>query len=266
MNSLLKHPCYSDCAHFKYSRIHLPVAKKCNVQCNYCSRKFDKEENSPGVCERVLSPSEILSYIDRILSVVPEETTTLGIAGPGEPLFNEETFETLNAVKKKYPRLYKCIATNGILLEDKLDRLLDCEVTHVTVTVNAVNPETASKIYSWVNYGKVYTGIEAGEVVVERQMRGIVEASKAGLLIKVNTVYIPGINDSEIVDIAKAISNYAYIMNIMPLIPRGKFSNIRAPEMREVELARKVASRYIRQFHNCKLCRADAYGVPGKVY
>lgn len=260
MMSITKHPCYSNSGHFRYARIHLPVAKDCNVQCNYCTRTFCVNENRPGATKRIVKPEEIPQY----LSKIPAETTTLGIAGPGEPLYNEETFETLRMINELYPNFFRCVATNGLLLEDRIDDLVECDVTHLTITINAVNPSTASQIYSWINYnGRIYKGIEAGEVMVLKQFSGLREAVEAGILVKVNTVYIPGINDHEIVEIAKAISNYAYIMNIMPLIPLGKFRNIRRPRREEMERVRKAASRYIRQFYHCKQCRADAYGVPG---
>ena len=263
---MLKHPCYDNSAHFKYARIHLPVAKDCNILCNYCDRRFCANENRPGVTTRLVSPSEVLEYLESLLSKIPAETTTLGIAGPGEPLFNEETFQTLRIVQEKYSNMFKCVATNGLLLEDRLDELIAYDVTHVTITINAVDPVTASKIYSWINYdGRIYTGIEAGEIMVEKQMNGLRECAHAGILVKVNTVYIPGINDGEIVEIAKAVSGYAYIMNIMPLIPLGKFRGLRRPTFAEVESARRECGRYVRQFYHCKRCRADAYGVPGGV-
>jgi len=265
MRLICKHPCYSNDAHFKYARIHLPVARHCNIQCNYCTRDFCVNENRPGAARRIIKPNEVLDYLNRILEVIPAETTTLGIAGPGEPLFNDETFETLRIINEHYPDLFRCVATNGLLLEDRLDDLIECDVTHVTITINAVNPATASRIYSWIYYnGKIYRGLEAGEIIVERQLSGLREVSQAGILVKVNTVYIPGINDSEIVEIARAVADYAYIMNIMPLIPLAKFSNIPPPTSYEIARARKAASRYIRQFYHCKLCRADAYGVPGR--
>ena len=259
-----KHPCYSNEAHFRYARIHLPVAKLCNMQCNYCTRKFCANENRPGITTRIVEPHEVVEYIDSILSRVTAETTTIGIAGPGEPLYNDETFECLRIVNEKYPNVFRCVASNGLLVEEKLDELIECDVTHLTVTINAVNPVTASKIYAWINHnGRIYTGIEAGEVILERQFSGLVEASNAGILVKVNTVYIPGINDGEITDIARAVSGHAYIMNIMPLIPLGRFSNMRKPTKQEIAAARMSASRYIRQFYHCIQCRADAYGVPG---
>jgi len=262
MMLIRKHPCYSNIAHFRYARIHLPVAKYCNIHCNYCARGISNE-NVPGATSRILKPEEVAEYLSDILSRIPVETTVIGIAGPGEPLYNDETFETLRIVKELYPDMFRCVATNGLLVEDRLDELVECDVTHLTITINTINPTTASKIYSWVNYnGKIYRGVEAGEIIVERQLSGLREASEAGILVKVNTVYIPGINDSEIVEIAKTVSNYAYIMNIMPLIPLGRFKNIRMPTREEIATARAKASRYIPQFYHCVQCRADAYGVP----
>ncbi len=255
-----RHPCYSNRAHYVYSRIHLPVARKCNMSCNYCDRKFC-DENRPGVTDRILSPEQVPAYIERILERIPAETTVIGIAGPGEPLYNRETFETLRMIADY--DVFKCVATNGVLLEDRLDRLVDSGVTHVTVTINAVNPSTAARIYSYVRYGKVYRGIEAGEVILERQYSGLREAANAGILVKVNTVFIPGINDTEIEAIARAISNYAYVMNLMPLIPAGRFSSLRRPTHEEVARARMVAGKHVRQFYHCRACRADAFGVPG---
>ena len=53
------HPCYSKDAHHKFARIHLPVAPACNIQCNYCNRKYDcSNESRPGVVSEVLSPEE----------------------------------------------------------------------------------------------------------------------------------------------------------------------------------------------------------------
>jgi len=42
------HPCFNEKAHFSTARIHLPVAPKCNIQCNFCNRKIDKCEHAPA--------------------------------------------------------------------------------------------------------------------------------------------------------------------------------------------------------------------------
>jgi len=35
------HPCYSEQAHHHYARMHAAVAPACNIQCNFCNRKYD---------------------------------------------------------------------------------------------------------------------------------------------------------------------------------------------------------------------------------
>ena len=44
------HPCYSEEAHHYFARMHVAVAPACNIQCNYCNRKYDcSNESRPGV-------------------------------------------------------------------------------------------------------------------------------------------------------------------------------------------------------------------------
>ncbi|MEQ2789490.1 nitrogen fixation protein NifB, partial [Flavonifractor plautii] len=49
-----EHPCLSVQAHFRYGRIHLPVAPRCNIRCGYCDRRYDcANESRPGVTSEV---------------------------------------------------------------------------------------------------------------------------------------------------------------------------------------------------------------------
>jgi nitrogen fixation protein NifB len=259
------HPCYNEKMHFKTARIHLPVAPKCNIQCGYCIRKIDKCEHRPGVSSGVITPQEALERVDKYVKEM-DNLKVVGIAGPAEALANEQTFETLRLVHEKYPDLIKCIATNGLLLSERIDDLKAAGVTSVTVTVNAVNPETAAKIYHWVRYhDKTYKGLEAAELLVKKQWEGIKAAAEAGLLVKTNTVLLPEINMEEIEDIAKKAAEYgAAIMNIIPLIPLYDFELSEPPSCEDLNLVRTLAEEYLPQFRLCQQCRADAVGVPGE--
>ncbi len=258
------HPCYSEKAHFTTARIHLAVAPKCNIQCNYCIRKINKCEHRPGVAGAILTPEEALARVDEYVKKMPN-LRVVGIAGPGESLANEETFETLKLVHEKYPELIKCVASNGLLLPEKVEKLVEVGVTSVTVTINAVDPEIGAKIYSFVRYhDKTYRGIEGAGFLIENQFLGIKRASAAGLNVKVNTVLIPEINFEQVKEIArKAKENGAMLMNIIPLIPLNKFEKERAPDCDELTIARTLAEEFLPQFRLCRQCRADAVGVPG---
>jgi nitrogen fixation protein NifB len=258
------HPCFNPQAHFQFSRMHLPVAPKCNIQCGYCKRGIDKCEYRPGVACKIMSPEEAAKLVDEAAKK-DERLRVVAIAGPGEPLFNEETFETFRLVNERHPGLIKCIATNGLLFEEKASLLKSLGVRAVTVTINALDPETASKIYEFIILdGRVIKGIEASRILIERQLRGLKAAVGQGLVVKVNTVLIPGLNERGAVEVAKKAAELgASMQNIIPLIPLHRFKDHRPPTCEELRRTREEASKYIQQFRLCKQCRSDSYGIPG---
>jgi len=213
----------------------------------------------------VISPKEAL---DRLSEIVGKFTniSVVGIAGPGEPLYNEETFETFHLVKKKFPHLYHCISSNGLLLFEKLDKLKEVGVNNITVTLNAIKPEISEKIYSFIYYeGKVYSGWEGANILLENQLKGIEAAVKKEMTVKINTVLIPGINDWHIVDIAQKARNLGvFVHNIMPLIPQYLFSNINPPSPDERKRVQDQCAKIIPQMRHCRQCRADAVGKLGE--
>jgi nitrogen fixation protein NifB len=261
-----EHPCYSKEAHHKFGRIHVPVAPECNIQCNYCVRKYAcSNENRPGVTTKVVSPDVAMETIRQAVEMEPR-IRVIGIAGPGDPLANDETIETLIKTKEEFPTLIRCMSTNGLALPDRIEELDRAWVTTLTITINAVDPEIGEKIYSFVKYrGKTYRGREAFEVLSRNQLEGLREAVKRGMVVKVNSVLIPGINDHHLVEVAKVVRGLgAYTMNIIPLIPQGKFRDIPPPTAEELNRARDQCEAVISQFRNCIQCRADAIGVPGE--
>ncbi len=261
-----EHPCYSREAHFKYGRIHVPVAPKCNIQCNYCVRKFAcPNENRPGVTMKVVSPDEALTTIKQALEKEPR-LKVLGVAGPGDALANDATIETFLRAKEEFPYLTRCLSTNGLLLPDKIEDIDRAGITTLTITINAVDPEIGEKIYRHVRYqGKTYRGREAFEVLNRNQLNGLREAAMRGMVVKVNAVLIPGINDTHLVELAKVVKGLgAYILNVIPVIPMGQFSAITPPTDEEVNQVRNACEAVIQQFRNCMRCRADAIGVPGE--
>ncbi len=264
--TIREHPCYGVGAHFKFGRVHLPVATGCNISCNYCVRKYDcANENRPGVTSRVITPKQALGRVQFAARHDPR-LRVVGVSGPGDPLCSDVTFETLKLVHAEFPNLTLCLSTNGLLLPQKLDLLKEVGVKALTITINAVDADVGSQIYSSVRYdGKTLHGKKAFQVLNRNQLEGLRSAVEAGMVVKVNSVYIPGINAAHLPQVAETVSNLgAYIMNIMPLIPQGKFAHVAAPTMHEVQTVRRSCSGMLYQFHNCVQCRADASGVPSE--
>ena len=267
MKGILKyHPCFSREAHHKYGRIHVPVAPACNIQCGYCVRKFDcANESRPGVTSRVLRPEEGL---ERVRAAVgrDERVSVVGIAGPGDPLANEATFELLEMAHAEFPQLIFCLSTNGLLLPEKVEEIVRLGVNTLTVTINAVTEELAGKVYKWaLHEGTLYEAIEAGRLILRNQWEGLKAAVSAGLAVKVNTILMPGLNEEEIPAIAeKAGGIGADLINVMALIPQGDFAGMRRPSIHEIVRMRHACLPHINIMSHCRQCRADACGMLGQ--
>ncbi len=260
------HPCFNFGARNKFGRVHLPIAPKCNIQCNFCNRKYScVNESRPGVTSAVLSPAQASIYFDMIMEKMPN-ISVMGIAGPGDAFANvEETLETIRRVREKYPFMLFCLSTNGLNILPYFDELIEFGLTHLTITVSAVKREVGAKIYAWVfDNGRMYYGEEAAELLIDRQLKAVKVFSEAGIVVKVNFILLPGINDRHVEEVALKVSEAgANIFNCMPVCPveGTPFANIREPERAEVFKIRKKCSKYIKQMMHCQRCRADAAGL-----
>lgn len=133
------HPCFGGHKN-NVGRIHLPVSPGCNIACKFCDRTINDVEERPGVTSKVLKPQESVEILEKALKLCPE-ITVAGIAGPGDTLATDYALDTFRLVKEKFPKLIKCMSTNGLLLYERADEIIDIGINSLTVTVNAVNPE-----------------------------------------------------------------------------------------------------------------------------
>jgi nitrogen fixation protein NifB len=270
---IAKHPCYSEEAHHHYARMHVAVAPACNVQCNYCNRKYDcANESRPGVVSELLTPEEAAHKVLVVASKIPQ-MTVLGIAGPGDPLANpEKTFRTFELIADKAPDIKLCLSTNGLMLPEYIDRIKQLNIDHVTITLNTIDPEIGAQIYSWVHYKrKRYKGVEGARILLEKQMEGLQALREADILCKVNSVMIPGVNDEHLVEVNKMIrENGAFLHNIMPLISAPEhgthfgLTGQRGPTTTELKSVQDQCSGNMKMMRHCRQCRADAVGLLGE--
>ncbi len=264
------HPCFDNQARLLYSRVHLPVASTCNVQCNFCDRRFDcANESRPGVTSALLKPDQAANYVDAVLEKDPS-LRVVGIAGPGDPLATAATsLETLRLVRERHPEMLLCLATNGLALPRHAESLAKLKVSHVTVTVSAVDPDIGGRIYEWISdRGEVLRGRSAGERILQAQRAGIRRLVELGVLVKINAIVIPGVNDEHILHVAEEMAALgASKFNCLPLYPvvGTAFGAITAPSKAMVHDLRNACGQHLPQMAHCARCRADAVGRIGHV-
>lgn len=261
------HPCFNGC-NTTTARMHLPVAPNCNIQCNYCVRKFDcPNESRPGVTTNVLTPEEALEKYKSVKSKM-QNLSVVGIAGPGDALANfEETQKTLKLIKEYDDNVTFCLSTNGLMLPQYANELIALDVSHVTVTLNAVDTKIGAKIYKYVNYNGVrFEGESAAAILLTNQLSGLRLLVAAGIICKINIVTLKGINDHHIPEIVRTVNDIGcYITNIMPFIqvPGSVFENLETMSNKEINQIRNACGETMKQMYHCRQCRADAIGTLG---
>jgi nitrogen fixation protein NifB len=260
------HPCFHADAKGKFGRVHLPVAPKCNIKCNFCDRKYDcVNESRPGVTSTLLSPEQAGVYMCKVLEKEPR-ITVAGIAGPGDPFANgPETIATLRTIRSNHPDVLLCVSSNGMAIGPYIETLAELAVSHVTITVCAVDPVIGEKIYSWVEDGKViYRGRQAAEILLSRQLAAIGKLKAHGITVKVNCIVIPGINDGHVEEVARTMKSLGVdLLNCMAMFPNVNtpFGAIAQPSKELMEEIRATAEKYLPQMRHCTRCRADAVGL-----
>ncbi len=267
------HPCYSEEAHHYFARMHVAVAPACNIQCNYCNRKYDcSNESRPGVVSEVMTPDQAVMKVKAVAANIPQ-MTVLGIAGPGDPLANpERTFATFRMLSEQAPDIKLCVSTNGLSLPDCVEELSKHNIDHVTITINCVDPDVGAKIYPWIFWNnKRIMGREGAAILIEQQQKGLEMLTAKGILVKVNSVMIPGINDQHLAEVSKIVkAKGAFLHNVMPLIAEpehGTYYGLmgqRGPTHEELQQLQDACAGDMNMMRHCRQCRADAVGLLGE--
>ena len=262
------HPCFSKDAHKKYGRVHLPVAPRCNMQCNFCNRKCDcMNESRPGVTSAVLTPQQAVAYLACVVEKRPE-IAVMGIAGPGDPFANpEETMQTLRLVRKQFPEMILCVATNGLNVAPYVDEMADLKVSHVTLTINAVDPAIGAEIYAWVRDGKTRFAARKPQRPVEAPADGGLGAAQGAASSSRSTPLSCRASTTITFQTLPKISALgADIMNCMALVPvkGAAFENVPPPDDLTMMRVRLQCGLHLPQMTHCARCRVDAVGYIGE--
>jgi nitrogen fixation protein NifB len=145
-------------------------------------------------------------------------------------------------------------------------------IDHVTITINCVDPEIGAKIYPWIYWNnRRIRGVEAARILIEQQQKGLEMLTAKGVLVKVNSVMIPGVNDTHLKEVSKIVkAKGAFLHNVMPLIAEaehGTYYGIMeqpGPTAAELQSLQDACAGDMAMMRHCRQCRADAVGMLGE--
>ena len=233
------HPCFDADASGPVGRLQLPVAPRAN-----CKIRFDAAAKPLPA----MRPEDAAAWAGQVVES-GANVGIVGVAGPGDPLAAPEpTLRALRLVRRAYPEMPLCLTTLGLGAAECAGELAEIGLSHVTLSVDAVDPEVAGRIYAWIRPGtKTVPLAAAAELLVEAQAAAVIAFKAAGLTVKINTTIYPGVNEDHVEAVAERVAGLgADLMAVVPFHPSGDFSA--APEVPDETLlsqARERASRHM---------------------
>lgn len=203
--------------------LRLSVTDRCDLRCRYC------------MAERVrfLPKSEVLSLeeLERIaLAFVERGVTKLRITG-GEPLVRRDVPLLIERLGARIGRGLEelTLTTNATQLADHAERLFAAGVRRVNVSLDTLDPERFARLTRRAALPQVLDGIAA--------------AQAAGLIVKLNTVALAGVNEDEITGLVRWAHARAMDLTLIEVMPMGDVEEDRQDQFLPLSAVRERLER-----------------------
>lgn len=186
--------------HLNYLRIS--ITDRCNLQCRYCV----PQELIPK-----LSHTDILTY-EEILRVV-RVATRLGISKVrvtgGEPLVRKGVYDFLQQLVTSEGLKDVSLTTNGVLLHANLTKIQSAGISRINISLDTLDRQKFHDITGFDDFKQVW--------------QGILKAHRMGFYpIKLNIVALRGVNDMELVEMARLSLRFPFHIRFIEYMPIGR--------------------------------------------
>ncbi len=183
----------------KITYLRISVTDRCNLRCVYCMPP-------EGIAWQ---PHESIMRFEEILEVVKaaalEGVTEIRLTG-GEPLVRKDLVQFVRMLASVPGIQDISLTTNGLLLDRLALPLAEAGLKRVNVSLDTLQPEKFARITRGGSFEKVWEGLLA--------------ADAAGLSpLKINAVAMKGINDDEILALARLSLDHPWHVRFIELMP-----------------------------------------------
>lgn len=261
--------------------LRISVTDRCNFRCVYCMPAEIFGADYPFLKEKMLLSNKEITEVASAFSQLG--VNKIRITG-GEPLMRKDLAQLIRDLSAINGIKDIAMTTNGILLKSKAKELKECGLNRVTVSLDSLDDEKFGKINGM--------GFKVSSV-----LNGIEAAKEAGLKVKVNMLVKRGVNEVEVVSMARYFQGSGHVLRFIEFMDVGnsngwKFDDVvtrkEILERLQKELSLKpmdanyfgeVATRYVNQDTGdeigiissisgpfCSSCTRARLSADGKIY
>jgi cyclic pyranopterin phosphate synthase len=177
-----------------------------------------------------LSHADILTY-EEILRLV-RVGIHLGISKVrvtgGEPLVRKGVYAFLSQLSRIRGLQDLSLTTNGVALGDNLEKIKSAGVKRINVSLDTLKRQKFAKITGYDLFNQVWQGIEKA---LEMEFHPI----------KINIVALNGVNDDELIDMAKLSFEYPFHVRFIEYMPIGDSQMGNAPLLLAPEIKKRIS-------------------------
>ncbi len=197
--------------------LRISLTDRCNFRCLYCMPEHGAH----------FAPRDELLTDDELLRIVRVAATVgfrkIRLTG-GEPTLRRNIVEIVRQIAQTPGIEEISMTTNALRLAELAQPLRDAGLTRVNVSIDSLNPERFRHMTRGGDFARVWAGIEA--------------AARVGFTpMKLNAVVVRGLNDDEVVDLARLTVDRPWqlrFIEMMPLAGVGELAEQSVVATREI--------------------------------
>jgi GTP 3',8-cyclase len=179
--------------------IRISITDRCNLRCVYCM----PPEGIPWKHHDQIMRYEEIAAVVRVAA--ENGIREVRLTG-GEPLVRKDLADLVRMISAIPGIEDISLTTNAVLLEKQARALAEAGLQRVNISLDTLNPDKFKRITRLGTFEQTWRGIEAAEA--------------CGLKpIKINTVVMRGINDDEILDLARLSLGHPWHIRFIELMP-----------------------------------------------
>jgi cyclic pyranopterin phosphate synthase len=186
--------------------LRISLLDRCNFRCTYC---VPGESALPYVLPtNLLTSAELLLLIDEVFA--PLGLTRFRLTG-GEPLLRPDVVEIVRAIAQRPYTRDLAMTTNGFFLAEKAKALYEAGLRRINISLDSLQPEVFDQIIG-----------NRGRSRWQQVWQGVQVAYQLGFdPLKINVVIIPGVNDTEVLDLAALTLEQNWHVRFIEFMPIG---------------------------------------------